>query len=198
MGPPARWGASPRGGSPDTRQHSRHPPATRSVTSPCCVTCCVAGRKAEIPRRMVPPQNRCNTRQQRKNAMRPARDCRLQPHSKSVARKGVWVQVPPPALLKTRGSRSCGPSWSPPDGVDCWAQRFLPQYRRAGSAAAGSTAINRRRPGKSRLRAYFCKYASVSVWWPITFHWPPSLRNVVVVRMDTRCGLPSMTFSPFS
>ena len=38
----------------------------------------------------------------------------------------------------------------------------------------------------------------MSVWWPITFHVPFFLRSVVVVRIDTGCGLPSMTFSPFS
>ena len=48
------------------------------------------------------------------------------------------------------------------------------------------------------LLPYFCRYASMSVWWPITFHWSPSLRKVVVARMFTGCGLPSMTFSPFS
>ena len=39
--------------------------------------------------------------------------------SKSVASNGVWVQVPPPALQDSWGSRSCGPWRLTPKRGNC-------------------------------------------------------------------------------
>ena len=66
----------------------------------CCVACCVDRIGLHSTAYILSPLARRN----RTSAERPQHDKSYQPHSKSVARKGVWVQVPPPVLDSYRGN----------------------------------------------------------------------------------------------
>src|SRR5262249_517159 len=56
-----------------------------------------------------------------------------------------------------------------------------------------------RDPASTAGSRHFFMYGSRSVWGPIIFHVPFSLRNTLVARIDTICALPpTLVFSPFS
>src|SRR5262249_53418169 len=75
--------------------------------------------------------------------------------------------------------------------TDSQSVRFLSSFRAHGLRIRATD-------GRITNPCYLARYGSRSVWCPIIFHWPFSLRKMLVARMETFCGLPSTMFSPTS